>query len=92
MAKREEPRRVPDDLCANAAIASVNIKRTRPLRLTVNAGAPRLRAGPSLEWGKHEAPCDPPPPGRRWVRYGSDLLLVNVRNRRVEDVIYGVFY
>jgi Ni/Co efflux regulator RcnB len=35
---------------------------------------------------------DPPPPGRRWVRYGSDLLLVNVRSRRVEDVIYGVFY
>ena len=35
---------------------------------------------------------DAPPPGRRWVRYGSDLLLVNVRTRRVEDVIYGVFY
>ena len=33
-----------------------------------------------------------PPPGRRWVRYGPDLLLVNVRTRRVEDVIYGVFY
>jgi DNA modification methylase len=30
--------------------------------------------------------------GRRWVRYGSDLLLVNLRNRRVEDVIYDVFY
>jgi hypothetical protein len=35
---------------------------------------------------------DPPPPGRRWVRYGSDLLLVNQRTRRVEDVIYNVFY
>lgn len=35
---------------------------------------------------------EPPPPGRRWVRYGPDLLLVNMRNRRVEDVIYGVFY
>jgi Ni/Co efflux regulator RcnB len=35
---------------------------------------------------------DRPPPGRRWVRYGSDLLLVNQRTRRVEDVIYGVFY
>lgn len=35
---------------------------------------------------------DRPPPGRRWVRYGSDLLLVNTRTRRVEDVIYGVFY
>jgi len=35
---------------------------------------------------------EPPPWGRRWVRYGPDLLLINVRNRRVEDVIYGVFY
>jgi Ni/Co efflux regulator RcnB len=34
----------------------------------------------------------PPPPGRRWVRYGPDLLLVNIRNGRVEDVIYGAFY
>ena len=34
---------------------------------------------------------DPPPPERRWVRYGPDLLLINVRTRRVEDVIYGVF-
>ena len=34
---------------------------------------------------------DPPPPGRRWVRYGPDLLLINVRTRGVEDVIYGVF-
>jgi Ni/Co efflux regulator RcnB len=33
-----------------------------------------------------------PPPGRRWVRYGPDLLLVNVRTRRVEDTIYGAFY
>jgi Ni/Co efflux regulator RcnB len=35
---------------------------------------------------------DPPPPGRCWVRYGPDLLLVNLRTRRVEDVITGVFY
>jgi Ni/Co efflux regulator RcnB len=33
-----------------------------------------------------------PPPGRRWVRYGPDLLLVNIRTRRVEDVIYDAFY
>ena len=35
---------------------------------------------------------DRPPPGRCWVRYGPDLVLVNLRNRRVEDVIYNVFY
>lgn len=34
----------------------------------------------------------PPPPGRRWVRYGQDLLLVNTRTRRVEDVIPRVFF
>lgn len=33
-----------------------------------------------------------PPPGYRWVRYGPDLLLVNLRTRRVVDVIYGAFY
>lgn len=35
---------------------------------------------------------DRPPPGRRWVRYGSDLVLVNMRTRRIEDVIPDVFY
>lgn len=32
-----------------------------------------------------------PPRGHRWVRYGPDLLLVNLRTRRVADVIYNVF-
>ncbi len=35
---------------------------------------------------------DAPGPRRRWVRYGPDLLLVNTRTRRVEDVIYDAFY
>jgi Ni/Co efflux regulator RcnB len=33
-----------------------------------------------------------PPPGYRWVRYGPDLLLVDIRTRRVADVIPGAFY
>lgn len=33
-----------------------------------------------------------PPPGYRWVRYGPDLLLVNVRTGSVEQVAYGAFY
>ena len=33
-----------------------------------------------------------PPPGYRWVRYGPDLLLVQLGTRRVVDVIYGAFY
>ncbi|HWA04616.1 MAG TPA: RcnB family protein [Rhizomicrobium sp.] len=32
-----------------------------------------------------------PPPGYRWVRYGDDLLLVNVRTGEVEDTAYDVF-
>lgn len=33
----------------------------------------------------------PPPRGYRWVRYGPDLLLVNVRTGRIADVVYGAF-
>lgn len=33
-----------------------------------------------------------PPPGYRWVRYGPDLLLVQLRTGRIADVIYGAFY
>jgi len=35
---------------------------------------------------------DPPPPGFQWVRYGPDLLLVNVTTGAVADTVYGVFY
>lgn len=34
----------------------------------------------------------PPPPGYAWVRYGPDLLLVNIYTGRIRDVVYGVFY
>jgi Ni/Co efflux regulator RcnB len=34
----------------------------------------------------------PPPAGYRWVRYGPDLLLVNVVTGRIADVVDGVFY
>lgn len=33
-----------------------------------------------------------PPPGYRWVRYGPDLLLVQLGTGRIADVIYGAFY
>jgi Ni/Co efflux regulator RcnB len=35
---------------------------------------------------------EPPPPGTQWVRYGPDLLLVDVSNGQVIDVAYGVFF
>jgi len=34
----------------------------------------------------------PPPPGYQWVRYGPDLLLVNVYTGRIRNVVYNVFY
>jgi Ni/Co efflux regulator RcnB len=34
----------------------------------------------------------PPQPGFQWVRYGPDLLLVNVSTGQVVDVVYGAFY
>lgn len=34
----------------------------------------------------------PPPPGTEWVRYGPDLLLVDLSTGQVVDVAYGVFY
>jgi Ni/Co efflux regulator RcnB len=32
-----------------------------------------------------------PPPGYQWVRYGQDLMLVNIDTGTIEDVVYGVF-
>jgi len=34
----------------------------------------------------------PPPPGDQWVRYGPDLLLVDVSTGQVVDAIYDAFY
>jgi len=33
-----------------------------------------------------------PEPGFQWVRYGPDLVLVNVSTGEVVDVVYGAFY
>ena len=35
---------------------------------------------------------DPPPYGYQWVRYGPDVLLVNIRTGQIMDVEYNVFY
>ena len=39
-----------------------------------------------------ELGLEPPQPGFQWVRYGPDLLLVDVNTGQVLDVAYGVFY
>jgi Ni/Co efflux regulator RcnB len=33
-----------------------------------------------------------PEPGFQWVRYGPDLVLVNVSTGEIVDVVYGAFY
>lgn len=42
------------------------------------------------DWGALGLP--PPDPGFQWVRYGPDLLLVNILTGQIVDVIYGAFY
>jgi hypothetical protein len=42
------------------------------------------------EWA--QLGLEPPPPGAQWVRYGPDLLLVDINSGQVLDVAYGVFY
>jgi len=49
--------------------------------------SPRFRFN---NWGR--LGIGPPGAGRRWIRYGPDLLLVNIHTRRIEDVIFNVFF
>ncbi len=53
---------------------------------------PPLFFGPGYFFGAWaQIGLQPPPPGYSWVRYGPDLLLVNLDTGEVEDVAYGVF-
>jgi Ni/Co efflux regulator RcnB len=62
-------------------------------RWTIGALLPSLFFGTSYYYNDwNMLGVDAPPPGRRWVRYGPDLLLVNTRTRRVEDVIHDAFF
>ena len=62
-------------------------------RWGVGALLPGILFGSSFYWNDYgRYGVYPPPPGDRWVRYGPDLLLGNIRTGRVDDVIYGAFY
>jgi Ni/Co efflux regulator RcnB len=52
--------------------------------------APEFRYPYYFDYGFLGVP--PPPFGTRWVRYGPDALLVNVRSGRIVDVVYDAFY
>jgi Ni/Co efflux regulator RcnB len=57
------------------------------------ATLPRIFLSPAYYYDNYEAlGLAAPPPGYRWVRYGPDLLLVNVVTGRIADVVEGVFY
>lgn len=53
---------------------------------------PIFLAAPYFYDGYATLGLGPPPAGYRWVRYGPDLLLVNVNTGRIADVVDGVFY
>ena len=61
-------------------------------RWVAGALLPSLFLGATYAYGNYGAlGFGPPPAGYRWVRYGPDLLLVNVRTRRIVDVVRGAF-
>lgn len=62
-------------------------------RWTIGLLLPRLFRSTTYYFSDYAAlGVGAPPYGYRWVRYGPDLLLVNVRTGRIADVLYGAFY
>lgn len=49
-----------------------------------------LSDGYYIEFGPYGLPR--PPYGYRWVRFGPDVLLVNVYTGEIVDVVYDIFY
>ena len=61
-------------------------------RWAVGAILPPLLLAPEYFYPDWDAlGLDPPPPYFEWVRYGPDLLLVNVTTGEVADTIYDAF-
>jgi len=59
---------------------------------TIGARLPPLFVAPPYYYqGWGALGLQAPPPGYSWIRFGPDLLLVNLSTDEVEDVIYGVF-
>ena len=60
---------------------------------TIGVRLPPVLFGPSYYYGGWAAlGLEEPLPGYSWVRFGPDLLLVNLYTGEVEDVVYGAFY
>ena len=62
-------------------------------RWTVGVMLPSVFLAPTYYYTDWDSiGLESPPPGYQWVRYGPDLLLVDVNTGQVADVVYGVFY
>lgn len=62
-------------------------------RWAIGAVLPPLFLSPAYFYpGWAALGLEPPPPGYAWVRFGPDLLEVNLSTGEVEDGVYGVFY
>jgi Nickel/cobalt transporter regulator len=62
-------------------------------RWAIGAALPALFLAPAYYYADWATlGLESPQPGFQWVRYGPDLLLVNVTTGQVVDVAYGVFY
>jgi Ni/Co efflux regulator RcnB len=59
---------------------------------SVGQTLPNLFLGQPYSFEYQTIGLPPPPRGERWVRFGPDALLVNLRTRRIVDVIHNVFY
>jgi len=61
-------------------------------RWAIGAVLPPALFAPSYFYpGYAELGLQQPPPGYAWVRYGPDLILVNLDTGDVEDAVYGAF-
>jgi Ni/Co efflux regulator RcnB len=61
-------------------------------RWSIGALFPSLFLGPAYFYNNYATlGLQAPPPGYAWVRFGPDLVLVNLSTRAIEDVVYGVF-
>lgn len=61
-------------------------------RWTIGAQLPALFLGQAYVYpGWAALGLEAPPPGYAWVRFGPDLIEVNLITGEVEDVVYGVF-
>jgi hypothetical protein len=61
-------------------------------RWAIGAALPALFLAPAYYYADWATlGLDPPPPGFQWVRYGPDLLLVNVADGQIAETIYDAF-